>query len=58
MKFAIIKGQLTHISKVEKGTIGREFGYNNQLVIACGGKDRQYFKPLKAKTLIRYARQV
>ncbi|WP_199589170.1 MULTISPECIES: hypothetical protein [Coprobacillaceae] len=56
MKFAIIKGQLTHISKVEKGTIGREFGYNNQLVIACGGKVRQYFKPLKAKTLIRYAR--
>ena len=28
MKYAIVDGKLTHISKVKKGTIAREFGYS------------------------------
>ena len=30
MKYAILDGKLTHISKVKKGTIAREFGYSDQ----------------------------
>ena len=31
------------ISKVKKGTIAREFGYSDQLVIAVGGRERKYW---------------
>ena len=34
MKYAILDGKLTHISKVKKGTIARVFGYSDDLVIA------------------------
>ena len=36
MKYAILDGKLTHISKVKKGTIARVFGYSDDLVIAVG----------------------
>lgn len=49
MKYAIVEGKLTHISKVKKGTIAREFGYSNNLVIAVGGKERKYWKYLDVK---------
>ena len=29
MKYAILDGKLTHISKVKKGTIARVFGYRD-----------------------------
>ena len=38
MKYAILDGKLTHISKVKKGTIARVFGYSDDLVIAVGGR--------------------
>ena len=31
MKYAILDGKLTHISKVKKGTIARVFGYRKYL---------------------------
>ena len=40
MKYAILDGKLTHISKVKKGTIARVFGYSDDLVIAVGGRER------------------
>ena len=40
MKYAILDGKLTPISKVKKGTIARVFGYSDDLVIAVGGRDR------------------
>lgn len=49
MKYAIVEGKLTHISKVKKGTIAKEFGYSDNLVIAVGGKERQYWKYLDVK---------
>lgn len=57
MKYAIVEGKLTHISKVEKGTIAREFGYGDHLVIAVGGKERKYWKYLDVKraSLYKYA---
>ena len=42
MKYAILDGKLTHISKVKKGTIARVFGYSDDLVIAVGGRERKY----------------
>ena len=39
MKYAILDGKLTHISKVKKGTIARVFGYSDDLVIAVGGME-------------------
>lgn len=50
MKYAIIDGSVKHISKVNKGTIAREFGTGNSLVVACKGKQRQYFKYIDAYT--------
>jgi hypothetical protein len=44
MKYAIVNGVRTHISKVEKGTVGKEFGYHNSFVKACKGKHKQYWK--------------
>ena len=44
MKYAILDGKLTHISKVKKGTIARVFGYSDDLVIAVGGRERKYWK--------------
>ena len=29
MKYAVVDGKLTHVNKVPKGTIAREFGYSN-----------------------------
>ena len=43
MKYAILDGKLTHISKVKKGTIARVFGYSDDLVIAVGGRERKYW---------------
>ena len=50
MKYAIVNGNRTHISKVEKGTVGREFGYRDILVIACKGKQKQYWKYIPKTT--------
>ena len=51
MKYAVVDGKLTHVNKVPKGTIAREFGYyfrsfgySNYPVIACKGKYRSYWK--------------
>ena len=44
MKYAIVNGVRTHISKVEKGTIGKEFGYRDVFVKACKGRYKQYWK--------------
>lgn len=44
MKYAIVNGVRTHISKVEKGTVGKEFGYRDAMVKACKGKHKQYWK--------------
>lgn len=44
MKYAVVNGKLTHVNKVPKGTIAREFGYSNYPVIACKGKYRSYWK--------------
>lgn len=54
MKYAIVEGKLTHISKVKKGTIAREFGYSDHLVIAVGGKERKYWKYLDVKRASLY----
>ena len=54
MKYAILGGKLTHISKVEKGTIARAFGYSDQLVIAVGGRERKYWKYLDVKRTRMY----
>lgn len=55
MKYAIVNGSLTHISKVAKGTIAKEFGYSDNLVIACIGKHRQYWKYLDVKRANQYS---
>lgn len=44
MKYAVVNGKLTHVNKVPRGTIAREFGYTNYPVIACKGKQRSYWK--------------
>lgn len=44
MKYAVVNGVRTHISKVDRGTIGKEFGYRDILVKACKGKHKQYWK--------------
>lgn len=49
MKYAVVNGKLTHVNKVAKGTIAREFGYTNYLVIACKGKYRSYWKYVNIK---------
>lgn len=54
MKYAIVEGKLTHISKVKKGTVAREFGYSDNLVIAVGGKERKYWKYLDVKRASLY----
>lgn len=54
MKYAIVEGKLTHISKVKKGTVAREFGYSDHLVIAVGGKERKYWKYLDVKRASSY----
>ena len=41
MKYAVVNGNY-YVNKVAKGTIAREFGYTNYLVIACKGKYRSY----------------
>ncbi len=46
MKYAIINGSLTHISKVEKGTIAKAFGTYQGYVKACKGHQKQYWKPI------------
>ena len=48
MKYAILDGKLTHISKVKKGTIARVFGYSDDLVIAV------YWKYLDVKRTRMY----
>lgn len=48
MKYAIVNGVRTHISKVEKGTVGKEFGYRDVFVKACKGRQRQYWKYVPA----------
>ena len=53
MKYAILDGKLTHISKVKKGTIARGFGYSD-LVIAVGGRERKYWKYLDVKRTRMY----
>lgn len=55
MKYAVVDGKLTHVSKVKKGTIAREFGYGDHLVIAVGGKERKYWKYLDVKRASLYA---
>ena len=50
MKYAILDGKLTHISKVKKGTIARVFGYSDDLVIAVG----KYWKYLDVKRTRMY----
>lgn len=50
MKYAIVNGVRTHISKVEKGTIGKEFGYRDVLVKACKGRYKQYWKYVNVTT--------
>ena len=52
MKYAILDGKLTHISKVKKGTIARVFGYSDDLVI--GGRERKYWKYLDVKRTRMY----
>lgn len=52
MKYAIVNGNRTHISKVEKGTVGREFGQRDILVKACKGKHKQYWKHISKTTYI------
>ena len=42
MKYAILDGKLTHISKVKKGTI------------AVGGRERKYWKYLDVKRTRMY----
>ena len=54
MKYAILDGKLTHISKVKKGTIARVFGYSDDLVIAVGGMERKYWKYLDVKRTRMY----
>ncbi|WP_162832139.1 hypothetical protein [Thomasclavelia saccharogumia] len=49
MKYAVVNGKLTHVNKVAKGTIAREFGYTNYLVVACKGKYRSYWKYVNIK---------
>ena len=55
MKYAIVNGSLTHISKVSRGTIAKEFGYSDNLVIACVGTHRRYWKYLDTKRASRYS---
>jgi hypothetical protein len=52
MKYAIVNGNRTHISKVKRGTVGREFGYRDILVKACKGKHKQYWKHISKTTYI------
>jgi|AKYZ01.1.fsa_nt_gi hypothetical protein len=52
MKYAIVNGNRTHISKVERGTVGKEFGYRNLLVKACKGKHKQYWKHISKTSYI------
>ena len=47
MKYAILDGKLTHISKVKKG-------YSDDLVIAVGGRERKYWKYLDVKRTRMY----
>ena len=54
MKYAILDGKLTHISKVKKGTTARVFGYSDDLVIAVGGRERKYWKYLDVKRTRMY----
>ena len=54
MKYAILDGKLTHISKVKKGTIARVFGYSDDLVIAVCGRERKYWKYLDVKRTRMY----
>ena len=51
MKYAILDGKLTHISKVKKGTIARVFGYSDDLV---SGRERKYWKYLDVKRTRMY----
>lgn len=54
MKYAVLNGKLTHVNKVPRGTIAREFGYSNYPVIACKGKYRSYWKYVSANK-VNYA---
>ncbi len=46
MKYAVVNGVVTHISKVEKGTLARIFGHRDGYVRACKGTQKQYWKPV------------
>ena len=53
MKYAILDGKLTHISKVKKGDyVFIQFGHD--LVIAVGGRERKYWKYLDVKRTRMY----